>query len=228
MNRIMTENAEKWENLYRQGLQINYPSDVFVSITHHLLAANKHKNILDYGFGTGANMLHLICRGFKVVGVEVSKNALYLTKEKLREAGFETDLKLLDDGIIPYEDGAFDVVIAWAVLYYNDLNSLAKAVSEIDRVLNIGGIFLGTMLAPGDISHVHGRPLGNCLYESTLKGREGIVNLIVDKEKLYECFPERNLEIGICDYSFQNRSSRHWIVSYEKKASVKEVDAKSL
>lgn len=67
-------NSRVWEGLYKQGKSnLQYPNSFLVSLSHHLLDPAKHRNVLDYGFGAGANLIFLARRGFAVSGAEVSK-----------------------------------------------------------------------------------------------------------------------------------------------------------
>jgi SAM-dependent methyltransferase len=211
-------NAQVWENLYHDGKSfLLYPDNVLVSITHKLLIVEENKHILDYGFGSGSNMLYLLRRGFTVSGVEIAESAIKLVSERVSNEGYGADLKLIRNGIIPFGDNSFDAVIAWGVLCFNDWTSLLIAVKEINRVLRKGGIFLGTMTAPDDISYKTGISLGNHIYESTCAGQTGAIRLIVPEEKLPDCFPGENISIGRFGFEFQDAYSWHWIISYKKQ-----------
>lgn len=213
-------NIGLWENIYNSSNSgMTYPNDVLVRVSHRLLDKEKHKKILDYGFGGGADFLHFCRKGFDVSGVEVSNSAIEALQQKLNSLDITADLHLITDGTIPFPDEHFDAVIAWQVLYYNDWSGFKAAMREINRVLRPGGIFLGTMGAVGDYSHTHSRPLGDSLYESTVPGQEGAVVMILEEEQLEKCFPGEKLTIGQFGYSFGSFHGRHWIISYEKGAN---------
>jgi SAM-dependent methyltransferase len=48
---------------------------------------------------------------------------------------------------LPFQDRAFDHVLAFNVIYHGDPTVVGKAVAEIGRVLKPGGSFQGTMLS---------------------------------------------------------------------------------
>ncbi len=210
------KNIEIWEKLYSGGHSLDYPDSNFVSISFNLINSDIHKNILDYGFGSGNNMMPLLKRGFNVSGVEVSESALNITKQRLQKNSHKSNLQLLDNGFIPFSDNIFDVVVAWQVLYYNDWEGLNRAVSEIERVLKPGGIFLGTMASVGDSSHRNSKFIGDCLYKSDSKGQEGAFIIIVDKKDLKKCFPGKNITIGKLGLQYNDYYSSHWIISWKK------------
>jgi len=211
-------NSLIWEDLYKQGKSnLSYPNSFLVSLSHHLLNPAKQRRVLDYGFGTGANLIFMARRGFEVYGAEVSKSAVEIVKVKLSGENLHADLRIIPDNRIPYDDDFFDVVIAWQVLYYNTWETLHQAVQEINRVLRSGGIFIGTMAAPGDVSHLNSTPLGNSLYASNVPGQESAIVLIVDKDQLPQCFPSKPLRTGHFVQSFEGiPTGCHWVVSYEK------------
>jgi SAM-dependent methyltransferase len=211
-------NSRVWEDVYKQGKSnLNYPNSFLVSLSHHLFNPAKQRRVLDYGFGTGANLISLAHRGFEVSGVEVSETAVEIVNAKLKAQNLKADLRITSNNRIPHDDGFFDIVVAWQVLYYNTWETLRPAVKEIDRVLRPGGIFLGTMAAPGDASHLHSKPLGNSVYVSNIAGQEGATLLIVDKDQLPQIFSKKSLKTGQFIQSFEGLATNsHWVVSYEK------------
>lgn len=212
-------NTEVWKNLYAQGKNdLRYPNDVLVRMIARILNPKIHHNVLDFGFGTGANLIHLAREGFSVHGIEISPHAIDKTAKRLEKEGLCAELKLLDTtSHLPYSDGFFDAIIAWQVLNYNNWESITTVIIELDRIMKSGGIFIGTMVAPGDISHVHSEPLGDGIYRSKVPSQEGCIVLIPEKEMLPRVFPNRNIETGEFYYSYGGITSRHFIVNYQKQ-----------
>lgn len=212
-------NASIWENIYSKGHALSYPNDVFVIITHRLLSPDKRPKVMDHGFGSGENLLHLARRGFHVSGCEVSESALKTASARFAEAGLKADLRLIEGGRLPFPDCSFDAVVSWQVLNYNDWKSLRAAVDEIERVLKPGGLVLCATNAPGDFQHKNSEPIGNDEYrmKATARDQEGAVTVIVEKDRLQEFFPGRKLSIGHFGNSWDGVDVRYWVVSYEKK-----------
>jgi len=210
-------NSKVWEGIYSQGKgMLVYPNESMVRLTYGLLKPESHKRILDYGFGTAANLIHLARRGFSMAGVEVSASALEIAQQRCAQENIHADIRLFAGGQLPFEDGSFDVVMAWQVLYYNSWESFHSAMGEIERVLRPGGIFIGTLAGVGDVSHQMSKPLGDCEYISGVLGQEGAHLLIVDKDDLPRCFPQRQIRVGEFYYQFDAPPSRHFIVTYQK------------
>ena len=100
------------------------------------------KIILDLGCGTGRNSNYLAERGNSVIGIEISKTALELAKQRARELGVTVDYRLADIGT-PYgiSDNSIDLIID--VTSSNSLNEKGREIylSECARVLKPGGYF---------------------------------------------------------------------------------------
>jgi ubiquinone/menaquinone biosynthesis C-methylase UbiE len=98
--------------------------------------------ILDLGAGVGRHALWLAAQGFEVMALDASGEGL---AEIASKGDVETIQARMHD--LPFEDGAFDHVLSWNVIYHGDEDILLKTIAEIRRVLKPGGTYLGTMLS---------------------------------------------------------------------------------
>jgi len=209
-------NASIWDSVYANGGgDLRYPNDVLVRLAARLVGDRRDMRILDYGFGTGANLVHFATQGHQVSGVEVSGHALSLARERLGDMGLTGDLRLVRVGdSLPFDDSSFDLVYAWQVIYYNDREGWSSTVRELERVTRPEGRIVIATAAPGDISELEAEPLGNYMYRSRVAGQQGCIVTIPDKDSLASMFPGRAVEIGEFGLRFGAIMSRHWIVSY--------------
>jgi SAM-dependent methyltransferase len=209
-------NADVWQALYAAGKNdLHYPSEVLVRLGGRYLGRDSPKRILDYGFGTGANLLHFARQGHEMSGVEVSQDAVRLVRERLAAQDLQAGVDAIAPGSrLPFADGYFDVVVAWQVLYYNDRAGWAAAVRELERVAAAGALILVATAAPGDISQLQSEHLEGSQYRSRVAGQEGCILTIPEREELAGFFPGRTLEIGEFGYAFGDIKSRHWIITY--------------
>ena len=209
-------NSRVWRGLYAAGgNDMRYPNDVLVRVAFRLLDPARERRMLDFGFGTGANLVHFAARGFEMHGIEISPHALARTRERLAAAGLAAQLQLLEPGApLPYTAGYFDAVYSWHVLYYNDRPGFERAVGELERVVKPGGRVLIAIAAPGDVSQLEAEPLGDALYRSRVAGQEGCVVLIPDRAGVDALFAGRDIEVGDFGYRFGPSVARYWIITY--------------
>jgi SAM-dependent methyltransferase len=215
----VTVSPAVWRRLYAEGKNdLRYPNDVLVRLGVRLLNRNQDRRILDFGFGTGANLAHFASQGFEVHGVEISEHALARAKERLRSASLTADLRLIGVGErLPYIEGFFDVVYSWQVIYYNNHEGWRSTVAELERVTRKGGLVIIATAAPGDASQIQAQPLGNDLYRSNVPDQEGCIVTIPDRERLGDFFPGRSVEIGEFGFQIGATRSRYWIVNYRTR-----------
>jgi SAM-dependent methyltransferase len=213
---IQIANAKVWQKLYSEGKNdLHYPSDVLVRIGARCFDLTQDKKILDFGFGTGANLIHFAGLGFEMYGVEVSEHAMARTQERLRAAGLRAELHLIRPGeALSFPSGTFDVVYAWQVIYYSDEAGYRFTVGELERVTRPGGLIIVATAAPGDASYLQAEPLGHDVYRSTVPGQEGCIVTIPEKHELAGYFRGRQLEIGDFGFQFGDRAAHFWIVMY--------------
>ncbi len=95
-------------------------------------------SILDYGCGTGDCAIFLAERGAKVVGIDISSEAIKQAKEKAKQKGLDNLLMFeqMDAENLQYADNSFDFVYGVSILHHLQLSS---AYHEIARVLKPSG-----------------------------------------------------------------------------------------
>lgn len=90
--------------------------------------------LLDIGCGTGAKTVEFCDAGWEVTGVDVSDDMLRLAR------GRGLDVVHADAATLPFDDGTFDAVVS--VWTHTDADDFGAVVSEISRVLQLGGPFV--------------------------------------------------------------------------------------
>ncbi|MGB2956410.1 MAG: class I SAM-dependent methyltransferase [Anaerolineales bacterium] len=120
----------------------------FLSLMNARLSDNdqlQKKKILDCGAGGPVPPLELFQQqGLEIWGIDTSKEQLEKAHQFCDKQGIELDLREGDMRQIPFEDGFFDYVYEhYSMCHLSKVNT-AQAVSEMHRVLKIGGFcFLG-------------------------------------------------------------------------------------
>jgi len=99
------------------------------------------EHILEFGFGTGANLIiaKQLSPETSFVGLDIDLKVLELAKRKLLNYQFEVDLKLYNGGPFPFETAAFDKVYSCLVFHHLDRETKIQCMNEIFRVIKPGG-----------------------------------------------------------------------------------------
>ena len=96
----------------------------------------KNGLVLDIGCAAGAELSWLNCRGFQVIGTDLSSQML-LSARKRFPANSAVQLCAADLESLPFRANSVDHVVCLGVLEY--LPSYSRALNEIHRVLRPGG-----------------------------------------------------------------------------------------
>ncbi len=114
--------------------------------TAPLLAQRKLTRVLDLGCGIGRHALFLAQQAFDVIGIDASEAALSEARAR-STPGLKLEYRQGPFYELPFQNEEFGVAIAWNVLYHGDGDIAARAIREIQRVLQTNGILIGTMLS---------------------------------------------------------------------------------
>jgi ubiquinone/menaquinone biosynthesis C-methylase UbiE len=109
---------------------------------HHLLRlidfdAWRGKAVLDVGCGAGVEVVRFARGGARAFGVDVSGQAVRLTRQNLGHQSLQAGLAVADGEQLPFPDNAFDFVFAHGVIQYAADDR--AVVAECRRVLKPGG-----------------------------------------------------------------------------------------
>jgi SAM-dependent methyltransferase len=99
-------------------------------------------DVLELGFGSGANLSFAARQGFRVAGVEISDAAFDHAQRLFESEGLTGDLRRSEFVSLPFAEGSFDLVFDRAALSYVDMHTAASAIAEARRVLRPGGRLL--------------------------------------------------------------------------------------
>jgi ubiquinone/menaquinone biosynthesis C-methylase UbiE len=141
----------------------------------------KKGRLLDAGCGGGKYALPLCMRGFDVVAVDVSLNALKMTGE--RSTSLDLDIGLLASNVcqMPFSDGSFDVIWCYGVLQHLLLKERVSAISEFRRLLKKDGLLFIEVMGDGDMRYG-----GHEVEPDTFSRKNGIVYHYFNKTELEE------------------------------------------
>ena len=102
----------------------------------HLLGDVKGKRVLDLGCGTGGNLIPLIKRGARTIGIDISADLIRLARKRLNDAQLESDLRVGSAYETGLADESVDVVYCMSLVHHLDIE---RVRDEMQRVLVPGG-----------------------------------------------------------------------------------------
>lgn len=118
------------------------------------------KLFLEIGCSWGRWCVAAARRGYRVVGVDPSLDAIAAARRIAHQLEIEATYLVADGRHLPFPDGSFDVVFSYSVFQHFAKTEALKGFAEIGRVLRPGG------LAKVQIANVYGaRSLWNQLRE---------------------------------------------------------------
>lgn len=116
-------------NLYLKRLQM----------VVNMIGLERKSKVLEIGYGSGILFLELNKRFNKIYGIDIH-NKIDLVETMLKAEGLSATLEVGNILNLPYSDEDFDCVVCISVLEHIAGLDLEKAISEIYRVLKVGGI----------------------------------------------------------------------------------------
>jgi SAM-dependent methyltransferase len=141
----------EWETeVYARGRQVNrWPFSDLVSDVMNTTAGQDRSSlsVLELGCGTGNNVWFFLELGMNVCGLDISPTAIEIARQRVAELGFEQpDLRIGSITKLPWQDGAFDLVIDRSALPHLRIDEVSATVREVSRVLKPGGRFFSYYL----------------------------------------------------------------------------------
>lgn len=151
-----------WKEIYKdRGIVQEKPSKKIIELVP-LLKKQGVRRILDNGCGTGRHVKYLLGQGFEVYGADYSMEALRICRESAGDK-YPRNLIVSDMAAMPFKDNFFDCVISSQVIQHALKPARERAIAEIKRITDFGGIvFLRTISL-----NQFGFGLGNLAEENT-------------------------------------------------------------
>jgi ubiquinone/menaquinone biosynthesis C-methylase UbiE len=106
------------------------------TVNEFLTMLPENAKILDVGCGPGGDAQYFIEKGFKVVGIDVSKEMLRIAKRRVQKARFE----VMDMRNLSFESQRFDGIFAAYSLIHIPKNNAEGVLREFHRVLKPSGL----------------------------------------------------------------------------------------
>jgi SAM-dependent methyltransferase len=223
----IADNIRTYKNLYKSMEHAHaYPNTNLVRLERWFL--KKPGKALDHGCGYGENLIFLTTRGYNMVGVDVSEDLIEFVKLKCHMKNVPPtlmDLKVIDEGPLPFSDAEFDYVISLGVLEMMGSKKDARdCLAELGRCLKLGGKMIVSTLATENTFVNKANKVGDEQYKFV--GNEADKNvdleymLYVPKspKSFASIFPtDCNIEeIGSWDNNYCNVKGKHHVALVTK------------
>jgi ubiquinone/menaquinone biosynthesis C-methylase UbiE len=156
--------------------RINYMRSVEKKVLPDIL---KMGLILDIGCGTGEQSVFLVEKGYRVLGVDISKEMLKIAKERIKDANFKDRISFImaSAEFLPFRDKSFEGIISIFGVF-NHIPNVDHAFHETSRVLKTGGRAIFTVVNRWNLTwwvNAFIRCKGSWVI-SSLRSKEYVVN----------------------------------------------------
>ena len=219
-----------WEEIFSTRAWGRYPPEDLIRFCGQRFYARQPRRdvqLLEVGFGTGANLWYFAREGFGVHGLEGSQAGAALARQRL-----DTELPGWDRGVadrlrvgdmcepLPWADNSFDAVIDNDAVTCVDHESACRVYAQMHRVARPGGwLYVRTPAAGtwGDgTGEAHGHNAWRC-SEGPFAGT-GVVRFASETDLTALFKPWKVLQIEQVSRSMENRSKVHaeWVVIARK------------
>jgi ubiquinone/menaquinone biosynthesis C-methylase UbiE len=130
---------EEWESLYRGNPRLDRINDRLMDRIVSALQAPGGAAILDAGCGVGDHTLRIARRGYRCVGLDISRHILAQARRRVEREGLEDRVELLCAALedLPFSADSFDAIHCRGVLMH--VPDWQRALSNLCRVLKPGG-----------------------------------------------------------------------------------------
>ena len=126
---------------YDVAIKLTMPEKKFRKKLVDLLAPKIDEEILEFGFGTGQNivMLKKENKALKIQGVDIDPKIKSIADFKLKKHKIDTPLFLYDGSTLPFENNSFDKIYSCLVFHQLDAETKLSCLQELNRILKPNG-----------------------------------------------------------------------------------------
>ncbi|GAB4376229.1 MAG: hypothetical protein Kow00114_39830 [Kiloniellaceae bacterium] len=205
---------DRWQSESGRADWLDPDPDVAAAVP--LLQRRGATAVLDLGCGVGRHACFLADAGFRVQAMDASASGLDFARRQARDHGLEI---AFSDGLMtdmPYADASFDYVLSFNVIYHGDGGVVARAISEIHRVLKPGGLFHGTLLSKRNRNYGLGSEIApDTFVIDGAEGDKGHPHFYCNAAELVKLFEDFE-PLSLFDREHEKPGTWHWHLLAER------------
>ncbi|MGD1081635.1 MAG: class I SAM-dependent methyltransferase [Candidatus Sulfotelmatobacter sp.] len=112
---------------------LNPPSDTAFPLEYafSLLGDVRGKTVLDFGCGAGENLVPLVERGARVIGIDISPELTALARQRLAFARLKATIQVGSAYETGLPDASVDVIFCIALIHHLDIEQVRKEMRRI-------------------------------------------------------------------------------------------------
>lgn len=187
--KVYDENIAFWERAWSmvKAPYKQLPGLSYVERIPQVLSDNKVNKVLDLGCGSGWLSIYLGSKGFDVLGIDCSKQAINLGNIWAQEDNISAHFKVQDLATMEFPPANFEAVVANSIFEHFPKEFATEMAAKVYSMLKPGGVFVGCF------DNVGGGPgeyycLEDGTHVYTDKGRQGMLLRKYSDEELEEMF----------------------------------------
>lgn len=150
---VQPDVVRKWDDLFAKGLSDKYPSLDLVRLEAWYFKG-KTGHLLEYAFGAGINLIHMLEKGYTADAIDSSIEAKKALEKKLEmRPDIRNRVKLhhikIDANQLPFADEVFDNVVCMSVLsLLGSKERVGWLLKELKRVMKPGAKMITDINGP--------------------------------------------------------------------------------
>jgi len=225
MTIYLKNNVDSYDKLYEKGNNHEYQNLDLVRLAA-VYFKEKNTKVLDYGFGSGENLIHLHKKGFKIFGLETSSKAIELVEKKIRKKNLpKNSIRLVklneNDKKVPFEDNFFDNIICTSVLsLLNTKENIIQLLNEFHRILKDDGKLILDINGPEAGFKLKGKFISEDTYRTQTKAGENIdIYCPKNKDVFSKLFKRFHIdELGEVKFKYFQFLGHEYVACLRKKS----------
>jgi tRNA (uracil-5-)-methyltransferase TRM9 len=177
---------------------------------------------LDIGFGTGRHIIYLLSEGFDVYGIDYAESSLRATQGKISQMGLSASLAIGEFGQASIPPDAYDLIIAWGVLFNKPEPDIHSDIKKIYDILKPGGTLIADFRTLNNWFYGKGKKMGQHAYllDETAGPYKGLFYRFMAEKEVVSFFEKTHFTIELLEYKewlkFGKELHSWWMVQASK------------